>query len=668
MKQLCVGITALVLVTACDPTEQADAGAETDAGLAREEAAMPNLLPCPDGWLETVSSGVAVCDPTRGVVPAGCGPGEAFFPGTSGCTRVGRACPSGEFADDLPATGVLFVAPGGSGDGTRAAPFGAIANALAVATSGSTIALARGTYDEPLLLRSGVTVRGACAAETRLSWSTPRGPSGSVGAGAGVTDAVVSDLSIASSDNIGVLAEGSVRLEGVVIEDAMLFGVAVIGGDVAIEGSIVRRTRRAPDGSQGGGLVVASGGALDATRLVVEQNHQFGIAVGEGSRADLRDVASRSQAPGSVAGLGAGIVAESGGVLTGARIELTGALGAAAFASAGGVLDLSDAVVRGARGLSAQGFGLAASGGVVRGTRVWSTDNHGTSVSMLEGAELALTDAVVDATVETTSMPGWAVGVVVSRRSHGRLERVRVTDGAAAGVAVLGVPTDERGNTTLVAVDLSIADMEDRGTSGVGLYVSDGADADVQRLAIERTVEAAIVVASDSHLSLQHARVDDTRPDPDAGEYGRGLEVTDRSDVEVEHAYFSRQHEVAVVFGGGRSTLRDVEIRDTLERGCASTTCADAPGGIGVGVYLSAEVTLQDFVIDGAPLCGVQLASSGQLDLHDGEIANATVGACVQVAGYDVTRLADGVAYRATGTSIQSTELYVPMPRDPLAP
>ena len=75
---------------------------------------------------------------------------------------------------------------------------------------------------------------------------------------------------------------------------------------------------------------------------------------------------------------------------------------------------------------------------------------------------------------------------------------------------------------------------------------------------------------------------------------------------------------------------------------------------------------MSEFQIRDVPLCGVQIAEGGSVDLTRGEIRGASVGACVQVDGYDVSRLTDDVSYVDTDTSIQTTSHYVPESNDPL--
>jgi hypothetical protein len=72
------------------------------------------------------------------------------------------------------------------------------------------------------------------------------------------------------------------------------------------------------------------------------------------------------------------------------------------------------------------------------------------------------------------------------------------------------------------------------------------------------------------------------------------------------------------------------------------------------------------FAVRAARLCGVQVASGGELDLSDGEISASTTGACVQVDGYDLARLTAGVRYDDNGINVDASSHAVPTPADPL--
>ncbi|MCB9617927.1 MAG: hypothetical protein H6724_00590 [Sandaracinus sp.] len=141
--------------------------------------------------------------------------------------------------------------------------------------------------------------------------------------------------------------------------------------------------------------------------------------------------------------------------------------------------------------------------------------------------------------------------------------------------------------------------------------------------------------------------------------FAHGLVVRAGS-ATLERALVEDTFEVAIDVRGGDLTLADVTIRRARERPCAVDTCPEAPGGIGLGAYFDATVRAENLVVDGADLCGVQLAFDGAIDLIGGTIRGATVGACVQVDGYDVRRLAGGVRYEDNGTNVETTSHAVP--------
>ena len=66
------------------------------------------------------------------------------------------------------------------------------------------------------------------------------------------------------------------------------------------------------------------------------------------------------------------------------------------------------------------------------------------------------------------------------------------------------------------------------------------------------------------------------------------------------------------------------------------------------------------FVVQRAALCGAQIAWNGELDLADGEVRESTIGACVQVPGYRLSRLNASVIYVDNGANLQATDFPVP--------
>ncbi|MGF1465879.1 MAG: hypothetical protein ACFCGT_07070 [Sandaracinaceae bacterium] len=110
--------------------------------IARLVEGVPRIAwPCPEGWREVTEGGVTTCDPYPEGGALECPVGEAHFPGEAGCAPIGRACGDGPFpgVEDLDAATLLYVRadaePGG--DGSEAAPFATLTDALKMRARGT---------------------------------------------------------------------------------------------------------------------------------------------------------------------------------------------------------------------------------------------------------------------------------------------------------------------------------------------------------------------------------------------------------------------------------------------------------------------------------------------------------------------------------------------------
>jgi hypothetical protein len=102
-------------------------------------------------------------------------------------------------------------------------------------------------------------------------------------------------------------------------------------------------------------------------------------------------------------------------------------------------------------------------------------------------------------------------------------------------------------------------------------------------------------------------------------------------------------------------------IADTL--GCE--VCRDAPGGHGLVAARGARAHLNGFDVARAATCGVLVDGDfTAVDLEGGSLRESAIGACIQVAGYDVARVRNGVIYTDNGLDIVETSLPVPPPPD----
>ena len=556
------------------------------------------------------------------------------------------------------------------GDGTRAAPFGLISGALAVATTGTTVALSRGRWDEVVSLRFGMTLRGACAAETVLTSSAPSETAGVVNVA--VRGTALADLTIADAPRPGLWVSGGgaeLRVDGVIIDHAgVLGGLVSYGAHLTGTELVVRNTQsRAADLSFGGGLQVDERATADVTRVLIEGNRAFGlIARGMGTSLRLADVAVRDtlsiEADGT---FGNGLDVQAGASAELARALFERNRDVAVFVEdAGASVRLEDVVVRDTQGEDVgHAFGRAlvvqAGGSAVVARGLFEQNREVSAFATGESATIRLEDVVVRDTLSQESDSRFGNGLSLQGGARAELSRTLVTRNRHFGILADGV------GTTLQLDDVVVRDtasQESDQAFGRGLGVQSGASALVARAALEQNRELGVFVAgAGTSVRLEDVVVRDTRSQESDGMSGRGLGVQGGASVDVARALLERNREVAAFAYDADTNVRleDVVVRDTLPAECGDG-CPGRSGGMGVGSYGTARLSLSRFLVARAAVCGVQVALDGELDLADGEVRESSVGACVQVSGYAFSRLSTNVVYVENGTNIASTELPVP--------
>ena len=745
--QWAISFVVVSFFAACssDPVDQPDAATDGDADADADfEVALPVLTPCPDGWEEVPpeeEGGVTTCDPWPGSSPVvmtpcpegwreveddgvvtcdpwpeggphECAEDEAHFPGEPGCSRIGTECPDGNWAEDLPDDRpILYVlagAPAG-GEGTQESPFGSIHEALEVAEEGTVVALSKGTFDEAVRLRNGITLWGACVAETMITCSIPSSETGTVTVGG--RDTVVRNLQVGGQRR-GVLVAGarsySIHVEELLIARSRIVGVLVANGRLTAHDLVVRETRsRESDDAFGGGLEVLEGAEVEIVRAVFESNRNVGVhAFHEGTTLSMTEVLVRdTQSQESDAMFGSGVVAGGG-----AHVELQRAvfegnhdLGARVF-DVGTILTLTDSVVRDTQGResdhqSGHGlsvydeahvvvrrsvfernryFGLGAfdagtqlelSDVVVRDTLSQESDDDGgigltvtegadaevsrsvfernRTVGVLarhEGSTLGLTDVVVRNTLSRESDGEWGRGLQVRRGAQVAAQRALFEQHRDVGI----VAASE--GSTLSLTDVVVRDTQGResdGFLGRGLAVGEGAQVVARRTAFERNRDVCVAVFhSGTTLRLEDVVVRDTESQDSDGRFGRGLSVQAGAHAEVSRAVFERNREVSIAAYGDASdlTIADVLVRETLGARCGET--GDCPVfGDGVISDASAVLEITGLVVSRNARCGVTVHDA-TMDLHDGEVFDNTIGACINAEDFELDRLMDNVVYR----------------------
>ena len=253
----------------------------------------------------------------------------------------------------------------------------------------------------------------------------------------------------------GVSAElgGTISLTRLLIASNRAVGVFVSneGTEAVLTDVVIRDTEpqrsRAP-GGRGRGIQLQYGAHLEATRLVISNNTESGIFVGsEGSTMSVTDAVIQRTLPLGLPGqFGRGLGVENDGRLDASRLLIADNHELGFFASSPGtVVNLSDVVIRDTRSQlndlrGGRGFEVQ-EGARVDGMRLEIERSVEAGVLALTGASVALTDAsivgVAVADCASTTCPtdpyGHAVGALGAALS---LRRFRISDAAVCGAMV----------------------------------------------------------------------------------------------------------------------------------------------------------------------------------------------------------------------------------------
>jgi len=647
-----------------------DAAVDTDASVLPvpeppASPAPPDLTPCPDGWRgDTSDDGFSICQPFAGTGPDDCASNEAHYPGAPRCTAIGSSCPADDgWASDLP-TGrpVLYVRPGGSGDGTEADPFGTIGEAVTVAGPTSVIALAVGEYVEVVAIPTGVALVGACAAGTRIRADTARFDRGVVNPeGAGVE---IRDVTIAESPRPGlwVVGEGvSVTVRDLIVAGAQVAGISVEeGASLDAERVLVRDVTTAPLLPVGRGVNVESGASARVRFYYARNNIEFGAVVLLGASLVITDATiTGTRAPIDGVNGGPGLGAFSGGHLEARRIALADNEQSSLLAfDEGTTADVEDLAILGVRpyGPLSSGRGIDIErGSTLTCTRCLLEETSEIAVAMGD-ADLVLTDVLIHRTRPRADGTAGR-GITVQLGGSATLSRVAIVDGTEHGIVV-------DGNTSMLTADdliiRRISAQRDE-TMGRAMTVQLGGRAVVRRADFREIHDMGVLAARDSRAVIEDLTLTDVLPGV-AGTLGRGINVQNGGELELTRGRIESVYETAIttLTAPSRSVLRDVFVTDVQPQECANSSCRAIPGGHGFGAHGGATLEADRFVVEDAAVCGLFVSVGGSLDLRRGVVRRAAIGACVQSEAQDLDALARDVSYVDNGSNLEATELPVP--------
>ncbi|MGF1468643.1 MAG: hypothetical protein ACFCGT_21165 [Sandaracinaceae bacterium] len=528
---------------------------------------------CPAGWRQVAGPEASVCDPYPEVGAQECPEGEAHFPGEADCAPIGRKCEGGPFppVDDLPPdTPLRYVRADAAegGDGTAAAPYRTLADALDAAEEGAEVVLAAGTYEVDRAWPDGVSLRGRCVRDTILVAARRLEQSAVVLVEGNDEPIRIRDVQIGPTDKQGVRSrragEGAaVELRGVRIFRARVglgegpngTGAAIFvedGGRVDGRRLLIGDTQ--PEGRQGGAAVRVLQGSIQLRRAVIEGSRSAGIVVrGEGGPADAT---------------------------------------------------LEDVVVRGTRSQLSDGF--AGFGillfGAVRSTvaRTLLEDNQDVGLLIVgDGAEGTVEDLVVRDTAPGTANGTGGRGLDVELGARIAASRVLIERSHEVGLFVGSAPGSAAAEAVLTELVVRDTDADANpglASNGVGLFSTGAATLAITRGLLERNregillngagVEAAVTDVAVRHSGVGHAE----------GSAGRGIDVELGARLTAERVLLEGNREVGVFAGGGQTeaAFRDLVVRGTVEGNDPSL----AIDGVGVFAAANAQVTLERTLLE----------------------------------------------------------------------
>jgi hypothetical protein len=505
-----------------------------------------------------------------------------------------------------------------------------------------------------LALKPGVRVIGACAAETILTGTTA--PAASVVTVTSAGEAAgVSNLSIINPPQRAVHVEGdgvALALDGVVIDGSFDLGILVDdAATLQANRLVVRNTVDGPE-ARGTGVKIQLGARVTLAKVVLEHNLTRGIdVVLEGSFARLSDVLiSDTQ-------LTAGT--ESGGwgmnVLAGADVEATGLVversrnNGILVQGVDSTLTLTHGSIRGTivGGPDVPGLGLTVvMGGHAEAEKLLFEDNRD-GVFVGNGASSArISDVVVR---DTAGEEGEYLGRGFNVLERGQLELVRARIERADNFGIFG------GGSELLLEDIVVRDITLR-----GIVLSDGVTFEMNRVLVSDCRAAGVYVGGGgSNGTLSNVAIRDTRSYDTDGTFGHGLHVEDAARLTASRLAVMGSRGAGVAIVDAEADLSDAFVASTSARECAATTCPSDPFGYNFVSVVGGTLTVDRFESADASLCGV-LVDGASLDLSNGSVHGAPIGACVQVEGYDFNRLTRGVRYVDNDANLQSTRLPVP--------
>jgi hypothetical protein len=506
--------------------------------------------------------------------PEQCGEGEV----AEGDACIEVACSAARW-EELQEQGRV-VAPGGTGDGSPDAPFGSLAEALAVHPVGPLI-LSAGTYSETVSLdatNDGLVVHGHCSSLVTIDGSSDdSNPVLLVDAGGDAATVHWTGTTFSGGRADGIRIFGGARLEGADIEilASTHSGLQVRGASAAVEGLVISDVALGFEEAGGGtGVYCLENGEVELSDVSISRAERQGVLTSDCDVVFQGITVLDTEPDDSEAGDEAR--GDSGGV---GSTQVEDGIG---IATIGGSLQGADVRVERART-----FGIALFGteGSLDNVAVYETrpraedDELGTGLALVSGASLSGSNYEL-------------------LRNH------------RTGLLVAGASADLSGVTvTDTQPELSSARY------GRGVEVGSGGDLTVSDLYIADCYDLGLVV-DEAQAVVDGARIERILPRQENGRWGRGIEVLRGGHLVGSNLEIVDNLTDGIALHESSAVLTDVLVSGTRAEEVSQTT------GRGIGLLDGSSLIASGLTIHDNQMNGIQVARWSHMELQDATISD----------------------------------------------
>jgi hypothetical protein len=241
------------------------------------------------------------------------------------------------------------------------------------------------------------------------------------------------------------------------------------------------------------------------------------------------------------------------------------------------------------------------------------------------------------------------------------------------------------GNISLRNVLISNSKGEHRNfQSGAGAVFEDGVIIDANELTLVNNDGPGLIVRgidtllNGNELAVNRNFIDIvegvTTPEDfeDGGVFvnsGGAIEISDHAEVHLSNLNMNENgFESILVTDHATLNIFNAFIRNTSDvRAVIGESDTVSKGGIGIRTRLNGHAIVTDFTISDNALVGILISIDGEMDLHNGMVADNPIGVHVKPPAFDTDRLRDNVIWDNFDSDIDTAAIYVPGADDPLA-